>query len=626
MNNNDKIKELKKLFGSFRAEWLKDEIYNLFAEPHYFSELIGIKPCILQGGRGTGKTTLLKRLSYQGQYSYYFKENNIDAFFNIEYIGIYHKVNTNHVRAFLGEELTENQWQRVFSHYINIVVSREILYFVKWYSEKYQKAEELNASVCNLFAKSIGIDAECNDINTLIESIELSMYDFQSSINSIHDNYKKLKLTLAGDPIILITEKVLSLEQFRGKIFYIIFDEYENFTDYQQKIINTLIKHSTESYTFKIGVRELGWKVKHTLNNEELLIYPSDYALIDIENKLTENNSDFFSDFAKEVCQQRIQKLFDEENSNDFSIVRALGDLPIEEEAILLEIKKHPYYIEFINLPQDILSQIGNISPLFSFFIVLWSKIHNESINDNIENFITNPQKWRTRYDNYSYDTLFKIRKGKVGIQKYYSGWNTYVKLANGNIRYLMQLIYTAYEKHLNSSENISSVVSSKNQTLAAQEVGQKNLKELEGLWKDGSKLTKLLLCFGRIFNVLASEEIKTAPEQNQFAFDKEVSPETQELLDAAVMYLALVRMPGNKLNSLSESKEYMYTLHPIFSPYFGFSYRRKRKITINDEDFQGIILDHKKFIKNILGRNQVNFSETMLPSQLNLFESFYND
>ncbi|WP_442757035.1 ORC-CDC6 family AAA ATPase [Prevotella intermedia] len=27
-------------------------------------------------------------------------------------------------------------------------------------------------------------------------------------------------------------------------------------------------------------------------------------------------------------------------------------------------------------------------------------------------------------------------------MQKYYAGWSTFVKLANGNIRYLMELIY----------------------------------------------------------------------------------------------------------------------------------------------------------------------------------------
>ena len=59
--------QLSKLFGSYKAEWLKEDIFNLFAEPSYLPELTTPRPCILVGGRGTGKTTVLRGLSYQGQ-------------------------------------------------------------------------------------------------------------------------------------------------------------------------------------------------------------------------------------------------------------------------------------------------------------------------------------------------------------------------------------------------------------------------------------------------------------------------------------------------------------------------------------------------------------------------------
>ena len=624
-NKNETLKELNKLFGSYRAEWLKDNIFNLFAAPYYFAELQGVRPCVLQGGRGTGKTTLLRGLSYQGQYA--FHSNDIQLFDEVDFIGIYHRVNTNHVRAFVGEELNEVQWQRVFAHYFNIMVCKEILCFVKWHSEKTNTDQELSEFSCRLIAKSINIEQACINIDSLLEALDLCMYEFQSSVNNIGDNYSSLKLSMSGDPIVIVTEHVLSLKQFKGKVFYILLDEYENFTDYQQKMVNTLIKHSTDSYTFKIGVRELGWRIKHTLNSDELLYDPADYVLINIEEKLTEGNNSYFSEFARNVCQQRISQLFTDDQAVEYNIVKALGELSIEDEAILLDVRNHDYYKKYKSLPQKLQDLTSNLSPLFCFFITLWGEIHNEGLEDNVEKYIQNPKQWKTRYDNYSYETLFKIRKGKVGIQKYYSGWNTYVKLANGNIRYLMQLIYLAYEKHLNSNEDLFQQVSPKNQTLAAQEVGKKNLMELEGLWRDGSKLTKLLLSFGRIFNVLASEEIKSAPEQNQFAFDKEISKESKEILDAAVMHLALVRIPGNKFSSYSESKEYMYTLHPIYSPYFVFSYRKKRKISINDEDFQGIIKEPKYFIKSILQKNNVSsISYSELPSQLSLFEDFYND
>src|SRR5436853_6535729 len=61
--------QLSRLFGSYKAEWLREQLFDLFTEPAYFPELTTPRPCILVGGRGTGKTTVLRSLSYDGQYA-----------------------------------------------------------------------------------------------------------------------------------------------------------------------------------------------------------------------------------------------------------------------------------------------------------------------------------------------------------------------------------------------------------------------------------------------------------------------------------------------------------------------------------------------------------------------------
>ena len=106
-------------------------------------------------------------------------------------------------------------------------------------------------------------------------------------------------------------------------------------------------------------------------------------------------------------------------------------------------------------------------------------------VNDNIR-LLKRYFFWNQRYENYKYEMLFKIHKGrgKVGIQKYYSGWNTYILLSRGNIRYLMELIYRAYEKHLNDKESIEKPVSVRNQTLLLKKLDRKILMELEGTYK----------------------------------------------------------------------------------------------------------------------------------------------
>jgi len=626
MNNKKAIERLNSLFGSYRAEWLKDKIFDLFTEPSFFPALKDNRPCLLEGGRGTGKTTVLRGLSYQGQYA--LLKQDITQFDKNNFIGIYHKLKTNHVRAFVGGSLSETDWGKVYAHYFNVIICREILIFLKWHSQKVTSDEKLSPHVCDLIAKSIHISNKCDNQDKLLDNLNTGLIEFQSKVNNISDGDLPF-LSMSGVPIQIITENVLSLSQFRDKMFFILLDEYENYEDYQQQVVNTLIKHTSEHYSFKIGVRELGWRIKHTLNPNELLHDPADYVLIQIEQEFS---GSFFSEFAKNVCQQRIGQLFSIKDKK-YNIEKALESITIEDEAELLGVKKTNYLISYNSLPKSDFEKVCHLPSLYLYLIAYWAQWHKMTLSNTINDYLSFKDKWDQRYDNYKYQMLFKIHKGrgKGGIQKYYSGWSTYIKLAHGNIRYLMELIYRAYEKHLNNDEPLLKPVNVRNQTLAAQEVGEKNLKELEGHTKNGAQLIKLLLGFGRIFNVLSSEEGKFAPEKNQFSIEnsERLSKECQEIITAAVMHLALIRSPGNKLTDTAHTRDYIYTIHPIYAAFFIFSYRRKRKIIINQDDFLGVITTPKEKIKSILTKCKITFDtkvERPLPKQLSMFESFYND
>jgi len=623
MNNDDLLKKLNELFGSYRAEWLKEKIFHFFAVPPYFMALKDNRPCVLQGGRGTGKTTVLRGLSYQGQYA--IQNGSIQEFDKINFIGIYYRINTNHVRAFVGIELNEFEWQKLFNHYFNFIICREILLFINWHRELSKNDEVFSSVICNRIAKSIQIEKQCNDFSTLIEEVENAMYEFQAKINNISD-MKKMNLSMAGDPIKLVTECALSLTQFKNKMFFLLIDEYENLIEYQQKCINTLIKHNTDLYTFKIGVRELGWNIRSTLNEQEALNDPADFVLIDIEEKFT--NDEYFGKFAKDVCQQRIEQLLPFDN-NSFSIVNALPSITMEEEAIKLEIKKSTLFEKYKREIIQNHEYIKDIPLLYQYFIAFWADNYNKCFSDLISDYNKNILKWNERYENYKHSMLFKIRKGrgKRGIQKYYAGWSTYIKLAHGNIRYLMELVYRAYERHISENNNISSPISFDNQTYVAQETGRKNLIGLEGQCKNGAQLTRLILGFGRLFNVLVSNNGRIAPEINQFVIKGKISSECNEILKEAVMNLACIRIPGNKPSSKSTTKDFIYSIHPIYSPFFVFSYRQKRKMEITSDDLLGMINETSKYINKVIKQKNIN-SEYLdeLPEQLDFFKEFYEN
>lgn len=622
MTLENKLGQLDELFGSYKAEWLNEKIFRFFAAPSYFTALQSYRPCVLVGGRGTGKTTVLRGLSYQGQFA--LNNENIDEFDKKTFVGIYFRCDTNHVRAFCGKGIEQGRWVEIFAHYFNMIIVSDILYFLDWHRKHKETDEILAEHACKLIAASLHLSESVHDFDSLMEELELAMYKFQADVNNIADANMP-HLSLAGDPIKIATEQVRKLSQFDGKIFYILVDEYENLLDEQQQLINTLLKHTPPSYTFKIGVREMGWRIRYTLNTQELVNDPADYVKFDIVEMFTGDTSNLFESFAQEVCQLRIQELMEEEITQ-FSIQDALVDMTMEDEAMALGVEKHILYKEVLEYELHNSVQL-NIAPLYKFFLAYWSHTQGVSLEEIISDFSVNRVGWNTRYDNYKYSLLFKIKtgRGSGGIQKYYSGWNTFVKLANGNIRYLMELVYRSYYLYLQEKGDLSRPVPPKIQTNAANKVGWKNLTELEGTWKNGAQLTRLVQSFGTIFGHLAKQGDNIAPEIVQFEIEGTMSERTSELLSAGIMNLALIRLPANKQTGNGSVKDFMYMLHPIFAPYFIYSYRKKRKMMINEQEFLECVDNQKEAVLNILKKKNVKI-ETIRTHPKQLMLDFLKD
>ena len=603
---DEKLARLDELFGSYKAEWLNEKIFHFFAAPSYFTSLKDKRPCVLMGGRGTGKTTVLRGLSYMGQYA--LNNDNIDAFDLNSYIGIYFRCDTNHVHAFSGKGIDNETWMKIFAHYFNLIFTSEILEFIDWHKKHKSDDEVLSEHACRLIATSLHL-GNVSDYKELMHVLEKAMYKFQADINNISDGNIP-QLSLAGDPIKIVTEQSRKLRQFGDKTFYLLIDEYENLLDSQQQIVNTLLKHIPQSYTIKIGVREMGWRVKHTMNPQESVIDPADYVLFNIVDEFTDETPEKFESFARDVCQLRIKDLF-EEDGVDFNIEQALVSLPYEDEAIRLGVEHTRLYKNVLEYERKSGLNL-EVSPLYKFFISYWAENHNSMLKDEIEDYLSNTKNWDTRYENYKYSLLFKIRtgRGSGGIQKYYAGWSTFVKLANGNIRYLMELVYRSYYIYLQEGGDITKPVSADVQTKAARNVGWKNLTELEGTWSNGAQLTRMVQTLGTIFSKLAKDGENSAPEIVQFEIEGERSARTEELLQAGIMNLALVRMPANKQSGRGSVKEFMYSLHPIFAPYFIYSFRRKRKIGLSDSEFLLCVDNPNNAVKDILTKRNVKIDK----------------
>jgi hypothetical protein len=462
------------------------------------------------------------------------------------------------------------------------------------------------------------------------------LVDFEACLNNVADG-KLPPLSMQGAPLDALFEALPRLPHFVHKTFFFLIDEYENFLDYQQRVVNTLIKHSGEAYTFKVGVRELGWRCRTTLNENEQLIHPADYVRIHIEEKLEGKP---FVKLALQVCNERIKRLCIPENPVP-KLEHLLPALDEDNEAELLDegsgnLEAAGRELSRAVPPEDS-PLLQTLPRLQKYFLLCWSQAKGTPVEQVWRDFRDSADEEReTRYMNYRHSILYTLRRGKRGIRKYYTGWSVFTQLAACNIRYFLELVVQSLLGALQHTGRLDQPISPKIQTLAAQAVGKKNLSELEGLSVHGGQLTKLLLGLGRVFQTMASEPLGHAPEVNQFHLVDGELPycvtktgsdqpdEVECLLTSAVMHLALLRSPGSKLADATDTKDYDYMVHPIFSPFFVFSYRRKRKMALRRDQLLGLVRHPKRTIREILAA-QDRTTEDPLPEQLLIFQGYYD-
>ena len=592
MNDNVNLeyrKKLAELFSGYRAEWINEEIFNLFTEPSYFPQLTTSHPCFLVGGRGTGKTTALRCLSYQGPEI--LMTENCEEISDWPYYGMYHRINTNRVRAFDGLELSESRWMRLFGHYMNLEFCELALEFLGWYFTRNAEAQQLDENALRRISTTLHL----HPVDTLTElrsELDLSKLHFEAAINNIAEDSDTLRISLQGAPIDVLFQEIRKLPQFVNRSFFFLIDEYENLNGFQQRVVNTLVKHCGDLYSFKIGVRELGFRERSTINDSEQLTYPADYNLINITDALNRR----FGEFAAKVCERRLQRVLGSA-SNVPPITTMLPGLTPEEEACRLGVTRVVATIvdDLSNdgiYGDEFASWLENVNDLEIFAVYSRAMAEGKSVPDKVREVLRHPRKWKEQYGNFRHAYLFAIRRGKRGIRKYFAGWRVYCTLAASNIRYLLELVDQALTQHLDERKDLLGVpVDPVVQTKAAQDTGQRNLRELEGLSLNGAKLVRLLLGLGRVFQVMAEQPVGHTPEVSQFHLNAKVENGEQRkrveaLLTEGIMHLALLRFPGSKLQNQTDIRQFDYSVHPIFSAFFGFSYRKKRKLRLDDKEF----------------------------------------
>jgi len=514
-------------------------------------------------------------------------------------------------------------WGKYFSHYFNLLCCTELVALAGWLQEK--TGRQIQRQAVQAIATDLGIlDSNHDTLSDLAIAIRAEISKLQLKVNNPTSSLE-IVLSMAEAPLRTFVDALESNGLLDGRTVFCCIDEYENLLDYQQAILNTYIKHAAPPLSYKIGVRKNGLRNHQTLDGQDLLKAPDDYYEIEIAEE-------GFEYFAKQVAAVRLKAA----RSSGVRVPEKLSDflqeLTFAEEAELLGAQRIAKAV-LQELHDPYLQSYFSSKPVHeTYFLKYWQASEGRPISELANDWINNEKEWSIRRGNYGYASLFWLSRGNKGarIRKYYCGERVFLALSSGNIRYFLGLIDSAVTLELSEGKGWTEdlCVSAISQTMAAKEVGQHQLNQLEGLADHGVQLKRLVLAIGKVFFELAREPLGKTPEVTSFTLagkSAEIS-RVAALLGEGVGHLAFEVEPGTKLTSRAETREDEFRLHRIFSAFFEISHRKKRRMTFDAGDLIAVLGDRPgKAISSMLD-NKTQVAEDDLPEQLALFSAFYGD
>lgn len=625
----------KNPFSGINASTLEDEsILEYWCSPFSYQLFSGIKEediyqeetnIVFMGGRSTGKTMFLKYWSYPVQLLAAQKEG-IKFSENISRnkgIGFYFRIDGPLLRSLQGLNIPEEHWSALFSHFFELIVGRELLEALKILEDEgsieHGSMNEFISKACEL------LDFPLKD------NLQEISYEFDKRIRYIDDFRGKVPLdgkSFEPDGRIFVPKSIsFGLSKLIKKliplfenlnIIYLV-DEYENFLEYQQIIINSILKFVAPQIRFRIGMRLEGFRSYKVVDKDDFIKEGREYRAVIFEDII--NKSEGYHNFLIDIARKRLETvpLLKEKGLTNIKKLLSLRE-NLEEEADEIvngnPNKIYEYFLKTWKVSKQDLDLVRNKNkPLLELMNFIWllRGVSPEETYQSMTDFLEKKNsrgclKYKNDYTNkYKLSLVFLLCSIYRKRKKYYS-FNTFAFLSSGIVGYFIELCRSSFAfASWRDNEELLQLghISKEAQSSAASEVSMIEKRQINRIEEYGGELSLFVENLGNVFREYHRDIRMRYPETNQIAFniDSIRDERVQMAMRSAIKWSIILGKPKMQLSAPSESIQEIYALNRIFSPIFQFSYRTRGGKSVSLNEAQLLELVSKKLGKEKLAK-----------------------
>lgn len=585
------------------------EPYDSFTVPE--TKITGDKsPIIFVGGRGTGKTMLLRQFSYNVQ-KITTGETYINKIKRTKYIGVYFRVDRPLLQSLssLGQNSTiDNFEEMIFTHFFELTIFKEYLEIVKIltsdlkfeiisseYQEILEEMKKLLYLPSDVKSETVDdlIDYVMNEINYIWYYQSQKAIDIDGTVKFSPKCNLMLQGRLSDE---FCRTKVFDILGIKNTEILLLIDEFESFSEKQQMVINAAMRYNKDyGMRLRIGMRPYGFKTYDTVNSEDYIKEGRDYSRVEFDNPLVKKTSAKYIELVRKITDKRLSAVSMFEGKNIIDILGAEEDYEEEAKDITKGQTKHfDTYLREINrnkrkeehITLEMLKPIRDENPLYEMTclrLLLKGKSLEytfKAFND-YKNHIKSPEskKFNDDYSNkYKLSFLFVLCSIYRKERKCYYSFNDYCHLSSGIIGYFIELCRHAFDLAYfrDSTALESGKISKEIQTDAAYEVSYSERDMVKRIAEDGEKLYVLVRNLGSAFSHIHKDIHLRYPETNMVPINIELSEENQRLLNKACMWSLVLKKPNVQSSNSNGNTQDMFLLNRIFAPVYKISYRTR--------------------------------------------------
>ncbi len=634
------ITELKNPFDLVKATDLTDEqIASYFVDfPAGASLIERVKPksrmpMIIFGGKGSGKTHLMRYLTYQLQARRHGAGPNGRAGIATEgWLGIYFRCSGLNAQRFSGKGQQEEAWQVVFGYYLEVWLARLVLHIIReLYRDK--PPEFFHAAISEAIRLlDISPTGEVRSLEDLEEHFETLQRQADIAINNCAVT-RRLDIQIKATPgrIVYGLPQVLSrhLNELSSVLFLYLVDEYENLTDIQQRYVNTLLRERQDPCSFKVGVRLYGLRTKETLNAGEQNREDSEYDALRLDYEMRERTYEAQMAFGRDLIEKRLMEAGCTIGTNDPDLSKWFENIDSDNPQVSIlaqskeakDIEEQPYFaalrkkLQFgidadrapgIRTNEDIERIVSYLSfPLnhlierTSIFMFYRSWASRENLIDSAERL----SRSATRYASDGkgeHNAVLKYFRSDIIAQllretkqkQRYLGFRTYVQMSAGLPRGLLTIMKHVFTWSLFFGEQPfrSGRISVRAQIEGVMQASEWFFAEARSPGPLGTAVRDAMTRLGELLRDLRFSDKPAECSLSTISADLTTASETaRKVLDEAESWSMLLHIRGGQHDRNRGRVDEKYQVHPMLAPRWDLPISRRGALGLSGNEASAI-------------------------------------